>query len=127
MPPLTPFDSRYLTGVVFILTQAGDVAGVLGDLHWNQQLRGASFGVSRRLRFARHDLAIIFGGIKSTREWRFVMKDGTKTQLLGCDQSELDELVVQTGQPEYRGRQLFEAIYRQRLGTVDEISTLPGD
>jgi 23S rRNA (adenine2503-C2)-methyltransferase len=55
------------------------------------------------------------------------MKDGTKTQLLGCDQSELDELVVQTGQPEYRGRQLFEAIYRQRLGTVDEISTLPGD
>jgi 23S rRNA (adenine2503-C2)-methyltransferase len=53
--------------------------------------------------------------------------EATKIQLLGCDQNELDELVVQAGQPEYRGRQLFEAVYRQRLATVDEISTLPAE
>jgi 23S rRNA (adenine2503-C2)-methyltransferase len=53
------------------------------------------------------------------------MPEATKVRLLGCDQAELDELVVQAGQPEYRGRQLFEAIYRQKLATVEEISTLP--
>jgi 23S rRNA (adenine2503-C2)-methyltransferase len=55
------------------------------------------------------------------------MPEATKVRLLGCDQTELDELVVQAGQPEYRGRQLFEAIYRQKLATVEEISTLPAE
>lgn len=55
----------------------------------------------------------------------FLMSEVPKIQLLGCDQRELDELVVQAGQPEYRGRQLFEAVYRQRLATIDEISTWP--
>jgi len=32
---------------------------------------------------------------------------------------------VASGQPPYRGRQLFEAIYRQRLETLDRITTLP--
>lgn len=44
---------------------------------------------------------------------------------MGSDQSELDQLVVEAGQPEYRGRQLFEAIYRQRVGSLTEITTLP--
>lgn len=30
-----------------------------------------------------------------------------------------------SGQPRYRARQLFEAIYRQRIPSVDQISTLP--
>jgi len=55
------------------------------------------------------------------------MPEATKVRLLGCDQVELDELVVQAGQPEYRGRQLFEAIYRQKLAKVEEISTLPAE
>ena len=55
------------------------------------------------------------------------MREAGKVRLLGCDQSELDELVVQAGQPEYRGRQLFEAIYRQRLTAVEEVSTLPAE
>ncbi len=29
------------------------------------------------------------------------------------------------GQPRYRSRQLFEAIYRQRLGSISQVSTLP--
>ena len=38
---------------------------------------------------------------------------------------ELTLLAEEHGQPSYRGRQLFEAIYRQRLHSADEISTLP--
>lgn len=53
------------------------------------------------------------------------MQENTKLKLLGSDQRELDQLAVEAGQPEYRGRQLFEAIYRQRVGGLEEITTLP--
>ena len=36
-------------------------------------------------------------------------------------------LVEQFGQPSYRARQLFEALYRQRVETAEQISTLPQD
>src|SRR5262249_30538372 len=45
--------------------------------------------------------------------------------LLGLDIQELSELAHSYGQPEYRARQLFEAIYPQRLNSLDAISTLP--
>lgn len=32
---------------------------------------------------------------------------------------------MEAGQPAYRGRQLFEALYRQRVEAVDQITTLP--
>lgn len=48
-----------------------------------------------------------------------------QTALLGLDSKELTQLVVGHGQPEYRARQLFQAIYQQRLGSLDAISTLP--
>jgi 23S rRNA (adenine2503-C2)-methyltransferase len=47
------------------------------------------------------------------------------TQLLGLTLQELTELAEEYGQPSYRGRQLFEAIYGQRVKSVDGISTLP--
>jgi 23S rRNA (adenine2503-C2)-methyltransferase len=43
----------------------------------------------------------------------------------GLSLRELTDFVEEAGQPSYRGRQLFEALYRQRLGTADQISTLP--
>jgi len=46
-------------------------------------------------------------------------------ELLGLEIQELTALVQEAGEPDYRARQLFEAIYRQRLGSVDGISTLP--
>jgi 23S rRNA (adenine2503-C2)-methyltransferase len=49
----------------------------------------------------------------------------SKSELLGLDIQELTVLVQDAGEPAYRARQLFEAIYRQRVGSVDEISTLP--
>jgi 23S rRNA (adenine2503-C2)-methyltransferase len=48
-------------------------------------------------------------------------------ELLGLDIQELTALVEEAGEPDYRARQLFEAIYRQRVGSVEEISTLPRD
>jgi len=47
--------------------------------------------------------------------------------LLGLQLPELSELAEEFGQPSYRARQLFEALYRQRVATAEEISTLPQD
>jgi len=48
-----------------------------------------------------------------------------KRELLGLDIQELTVLVQDAGEPAYRARQLFEGIYRQRVHSVEEISTLP--
>lgn len=45
--------------------------------------------------------------------------------LLGFTLQELVSFAEDAGEPIYRGRQLFEAIYRQRIASIDEISTLP--
>jgi len=47
--------------------------------------------------------------------------------LLGLELPELAALVEESGQPAYRARQLFEALYRQRVETLEQISTLPED
>ena len=46
-------------------------------------------------------------------------------ELLGLEIQELTALVQEAGEDDYRARQLFEAIYRQRVGSIEEISTLP--
>ncbi len=45
--------------------------------------------------------------------------------LLGLTVQELTTLVLDSGQPAYRGQQLFDAVYRQRIETLEQISTLP--
>jgi 23S rRNA (adenine2503-C2)-methyltransferase len=45
--------------------------------------------------------------------------------LLGLDLQELTNLAVGSGQPAYRGQQLFDAIYRQKIDRLDQVSTLP--
>jgi 23S rRNA (adenine2503-C2)-methyltransferase len=47
--------------------------------------------------------------------------------LIGLDLRELASLVEQAGQPAYRAQQIFEALYRQRVESADQISTLPQD
>src|SRR5262249_5516190 len=47
------------------------------------------------------------------------------TGLLGLDYQELSLIAQKHGQPDYRSRQLFEAIYPQRLTGLEAISTLP--
>jgi 23S rRNA (adenine2503-C2)-methyltransferase len=45
--------------------------------------------------------------------------------ILGLSLQELTDLVVETGEPAYRAQQLFDAVYRQGIDTLDDISTLP--
>ena len=45
--------------------------------------------------------------------------------LLGLDLQELTNLATGSGQPAYRGRQLFDAVYRQKIDRLDQVSTLP--
>jgi len=46
-------------------------------------------------------------------------------ELLGLTLRELSEIAEEFGQPAYRGRQLFEGVYRQRVCGLEEITTLP--
>ena len=47
------------------------------------------------------------------------------TSLLGMDCADLTALVNEAGQPSYRAKQIMEAVYRQRVESLAEISTLP--
>ena len=45
--------------------------------------------------------------------------------LLGLDQQELTKLAVEKQQPSFRGKQLADAIYRQRVEKLSDVTTLP--
>ncbi len=53
------------------------------------------------------------------------MPASLKIPLLGPKFQELSSVVQQHKEPDYRARQLFEAIYAQRLSSLDLMSTLP--
>jgi 23S rRNA (adenine2503-C2)-methyltransferase len=52
------------------------------------------------------------------------MKDSPQIALLGLDRDELLSLVSEAGEPRYRAKQILEAVYRQRVESIEEISTL---
>jgi 23S rRNA (adenine2503-C2)-methyltransferase len=52
------------------------------------------------------------------------MEDSSQVALLGLDRAELVSLVESLSEPAYRGQQLRDAVYRQRVEAVEEISTL---
>src|SRR6266567_7355456 len=53
------------------------------------------------------------------------MSDLSQVVLLGLDQAELSSLVESVGEPAYRAKQLREAVYRQRVESIEGITTLP--
>jgi 23S rRNA (adenine2503-C2)-methyltransferase len=53
------------------------------------------------------------------------MKELPQNELLGLDLQELTLIAVEGGQPPYRGRQLFDGLYRQRAASLDHITALP--
>src|SRR6266571_9582711 len=55
------------------------------------------------------------------------MADFSQVALLGMDRAEATSLVESMGEPAYRTKQLLEAIYRQRVESVKQISTLSQD
>jgi 23S rRNA (adenine2503-C2)-methyltransferase len=52
------------------------------------------------------------------------MENVPQVVLLGLDRAELTELADSVGEPAYRAKQLLEAVYRQRVESVEQISTL---
>jgi 23S rRNA (adenine2503-C2)-methyltransferase len=52
------------------------------------------------------------------------MKDSSQIALLGLDRGELISLVESVGERPYRARQIAEAVYRQRVESIEQISTL---
>ena len=52
------------------------------------------------------------------------MADSSQIALLGLDRNELASLVGSVGERAYRARQIAEAVYRQRVESVADISTL---
>ncbi len=53
------------------------------------------------------------------------MSEEKSRALFGLSLSELTSLVEESGQPSYRGQQLFEGLYHQRFTSAEQISTLP--
>ncbi len=49
---------------------------------------------------------------------------GAKT-LFGMGLAELRELMVGLGEPKYRATQMFEGLYRQLAGSLEEMTVLP--
>jgi len=56
-----------------------------------------------------------------------VMADLSQVALLGLDRAELARFVESLGEPAYRCKQLLEAVYRQRVDSTEQISTLSQD
>jgi 23S rRNA (adenine2503-C2)-methyltransferase len=52
------------------------------------------------------------------------MPSQPSNSLLGLNLEELTNLALGSGQPSYRGQQLFDAIYRQKIAHLDRVSTL---
>src|SRR6266702_4130829 len=56
-----------------------------------------------------------------------VMADLSQVALLGLDRAELARFVESLGEPAYRCKQVLEAVYRQRVDSTEQISTLSQD
>ncbi|MDE3199391.1 MAG: 23S rRNA (adenine(2503)-C(2))-methyltransferase RlmN [Acidobacteriota bacterium] len=50
--------------------------------------------------------------------------EGSERSLFGLDEAALGKVMADLGEPAFRGKQLAEALYRQRITTIDEITTL---
>src|SRR5260370_24789962 len=53
------------------------------------------------------------------------MQSQPSNSLLGLNLQDLTNLALASGQPAYRGQQLFDAVYRQKIDRLDQVSTLP--
>ncbi|MCU1287120.1 MAG: rRNA m(2)A-2503 methyltransferase [Acidobacteriales bacterium] len=47
------------------------------------------------------------------------------TEILGLNIQELTDLVANLGEPAYRARQLFQGVYKDRIRSLEELSTFP--
>jgi 23S rRNA (adenine2503-C2)-methyltransferase len=55
------------------------------------------------------------------------MREAVTASLIGMDREELASLMSDAGEPAYRVKQIMDAVYRQRVESLEEISTLPAE
>lgn len=55
------------------------------------------------------------------------MNKGPQLNLLGLELQELTRIVDESGEASYRARQLFQALYGDRVSETDDVSTLPSE
>src|SRR5947209_11667533 len=53
------------------------------------------------------------------------MNSQPQKTLFGLDRQELTAVVERSGEPAYRANQLFQALYRERVSSPEQIMTLP--
>src|ERR1700680_4110535 len=54
-----------------------------------------------------------------------MMTRTSNTSLLGLEHDEIARFVEQAGEPAYRAQQILDAVYRQKVESAEQISTLP--
>ena len=54
-----------------------------------------------------------------------MLKTTEQTALFGMDKAELTSVMAGFGQKAYRAQQVFDALYKQRVAGLDEVTTLP--
>jgi 23S rRNA (adenine2503-C2)-methyltransferase len=54
-----------------------------------------------------------------------MLKTTEKMALFGMDKAELTSVMAGFGQKAYRAQQVFDALYKQRVAGLDEVTTLP--
>jgi 23S rRNA (adenine2503-C2)-methyltransferase len=75
----------------------------------------------------RHNFSITLGDgrARPLLDRQAKMPSQPSNSLLGLNLQELTNLALESGQPAYRGQQLFDAVYRQKIERLDQVSTLP--
>src|ERR1700733_6117292 len=84
--------------------------------------------VSARRKRARCFMAEVYFNVQrklevDEREW--MLKTSERTALFGMDKAELTSVMAGFGQKAYRAQQVFDALYKQRVAGLDEVTTLP--
>ncbi len=51
--------------------------------------------------------------------------ENNNVQLLGLGESELEQFAIDSGQPSFRGRQLYQWLYKRGITDIDEVTVLP--
>jgi 23S rRNA (adenine2503-C2)-methyltransferase len=51
--------------------------------------------------------------------------EGSERALFGLSEADLESLMLELGEPAWRGRQMAEALYRQRVAGLESVTTLP--
>jgi 23S rRNA (adenine2503-C2)-methyltransferase len=54
-----------------------------------------------------------------------ILLPNAEASLLGLNRQEVAELVEEAGQPSYRVQQIMNGVYRERMQSLDQVSTLP--